>query len=109
MPLQPSDEVLRSQERCSMAGTPRVRTIMLDPPPRTQSAELQIRPPSWEMTTATNLVPMSKRHGRGRLEMALTVNRGVAPGWYHPCVGERRSVTAAGAHARGDPAGAVPG
>jgi hypothetical protein len=81
---------------------------MLDPPPRTQSAELQIRRPLPAMTTATNLVPMLKRHGRGRLEMALTVNRGVAPGWYHPCVGERRSVTAPGAQARADPAAAGP-
>jgi hypothetical protein len=56
----------------------------LDPLPLTQSAELQIRPPSWAMTTATKLVPMLKRHGRGRSEMALTVKRGVAPGWYHP-------------------------
>ena len=99
--LQPSDEVLRSQERSSTAGTPRVRTIMLDPPPPAQSAELQMRRPPLVMTTATNLVPMLKRHGRGRLEMALTVKRGVAPGWYQFCCWvERRRVTAPGAQAR---------
>ena len=100
-PLQPSVEVLRSQDRCSTAGTPRVRTIMLDPPPLTQSAELQMRRPPLVMTTATNLVPMLKRHGRGRSEMALTVKRGVAPGWYQFCCWvERRRFTAPGVQAR---------
>jgi hypothetical protein len=46
---------------------------------------------------------MLKRHGRARLEMALTVKRGVAPGWYQFCSWvERRRVTALGAQARAD-------
>ena len=41
--IQPGDEVLRSQETRRTAGLPRARTIMLDPLPLTQSAELQMR------------------------------------------------------------------
>ena len=82
---------------------------MLDPPPLTQSAELQRRRLPLAMTTATNLVPMLKRHGRGRSEMALTVKRGVAPGWYQFCCWvERRRVTAPGAQARAGRAAAGP-
>lgn len=99
-PLQPGDEVLMSQDRRSTAGTPWVRTTLLDPPPLTQSAELQIRRPPSVTTTATNPVPMLKRHGRARPEMALTVKRGVAPGCQKFCGVERRSVTAPGAQAR---------
>jgi hypothetical protein len=82
---------------------------MLDPLPLTQSAELQMRRPPWVMTTATDLVPMLKRHGRARRETALTVKRGVAPGWYQFCCWvERRRVTARGAQARAGLAVACP-
>jgi hypothetical protein len=98
VPMQPGDEVLRSQETRRTAGTLRIRTIVLDPLPLTQSAELQMRR-SEAMTTDTNLVPMLKRHGRRCLETACTVKRGILPTWYQYCGDERRSVTAPGAQA----------
>lgn len=103
VPPQPADEVFRSQETLRTAGTPRVRTIMLDPPPLTQSAELQMRP-SEVMTTETNLVPILKRHGCPSLETACTVKRGILPAWYQYCGDERRSVTPPGAQASAFPA-----
>lgn len=103
VPLQPGDEVLRSQETRRTAGMPWARTIMFDPLPLTQSAEFQTRPPA-AMTTDTNLVPILKRHGCPPLETACTVNRGILPGWYQYCGDERRSVTAPGAQARACPA-----
>jgi hypothetical protein len=103
VPPQPGDEVFRSQETPRTAGTPRVRTIMLDPLPLTQSAELQMRP-SEAMTTETNLVPILKRHGCPSLETACTVKRGILPAWYQYCGDERRSVTAPGAQASAFPA-----
>ena len=102
-PPQPGDEVLRSQETCSTVGTPRVSTTTLDPPPLAQSAELQMRRPASAMTTATNWVPMLKRHGRACPETALTVKCGVAPGWYQYCGDERLSVTWPGAQAGSGP------
>src|SRR6476646_365812 len=80
-PPQPGDEVLRSQETRRSAGLPRARTIMLDPLPLTQSAELQTR---WAeaMTTDTNLVPILKRHGCCSWETACTVKLGILPAWY---------------------------
>ncbi len=100
---QPGDEVFRSQETLRTAGTPRVRTIMLDPLPLTQSAELQMRR-SEAMTTETNLVPILKRHGCPSLETACTVKRGILPAWYQYCGDERRSVTPPGAQASAFPA-----
>src|SRR5215831_19314031 len=85
------------------AGTPRTRTIMLDPLPLTQSAELQMRRPE-AMTTDTNLVPMLKRHGCASWETACTVKLGILPAWYQYCGDERRSVTAPGAQASAFPA-----
>lgn len=102
VPPQPADEVFRSQETLRTAGTPRVRTIMLDPLPLTQSAELQMRP-SEVMTTETNLVPILKRHGCPSLETACTVKRGILPAWYQYCGDERRSVTPPGAQASAFP------
>jgi hypothetical protein len=102
VPLQPGDEVLRSHETRRTAGTPRIRMIVLDPLPLTQSAELQMRR-SEAMTTDANLVPMLKRHGRGSLETACTVKRGILPTWYQYCGDERRSVTAPGAQASAFP------
>src|SRR5215831_6152334 len=93
------------------AGTPRTRTIMLDPLPLTQSAELQMRRPE-AMTTDTNLVPILKRHGCSSWETACTVKLGIVPAWYQYCGDERRSVTAPGAQASAGPDGgecAVPG
>ena len=101
-PLQPGEEVLRSQETRRTAGLPRTRTIMFDPRPLTQSAELQMRPPA-ATTTDTNLVPMLKRHGCPSLETACTVNRGIVPDWYQYCGDESRSATAPGAQARAFP------
>ena len=77
-PLQPGHEVLRSQETWRTAGVPRTRTIMLDPLPLTQSAELQTRRPE-ATTTDTNLVPILKRHGRSSWETACTVKLGILP------------------------------
>jgi hypothetical protein len=102
VPPQPGDEVLRSHETRRTAGTPRTRTIVLDPLPLTQSAELQMRR-SEAMTTETNLVPILKRHGWPSSETACTVKRGVVPAWYQYCGDERRSVTAPGAQARAVP------
>jgi hypothetical protein len=96
--VQPGDEVLRSHETRRAAGLPRARTIMLDPLPLTQSAELQIIR-SVAMTTDTNLVPMLKRHGCSWWETACTVKLGILPAWYQYCGDERRSVTAPGAQA----------
>jgi hypothetical protein len=76
---------------------------MLDPPPLTQSAELQTRRPAPAMTTDTNLVPILKRHGRACSETARTVKRGVVPGWYQFCGDESRSVTSPAAHAGAGP------
>ena len=70
-PPQPGDEVLRSQETRRTAGLPRARTIMLDPLPLTQSAELQMRRAE-AMTTDTNFVPILKRHGCAPWETACT-------------------------------------
>src|SRR5215471_17583538 len=81
VPPQPGDEVLRFQETRRIAGTPRPRTVIWDPLPLTQSAELQTRPPA-STTTETNLVPILKRHGCPSSETACTVNRGIAPAWY---------------------------
>ena len=103
VPPQPGDEVLRSQATWRAAGLPRARTIMLDPLPLTQSAELQIRWPE-AMTTDTNLVPMLKRHGCASCETACTVKLGILPAWYQYCGDERRSVTAPGAQASAFPA-----
>ena len=105
VPPQPGDEVLRSQETRRTAGTPRMRTVMLDPLPLTQSAELQTRRPA-ATTTETNLVPILKRHGCPSLETAWTVKRGVLPAWYQYWGDERRSVTAPGAQAVAAPAAA---
>ena len=104
VPPQPGDEVCRSHETLRTAGTPRVRTTMLDPLPLTQSAELQMRRPE-AMTTETNLVPILKRHGCPSWETACTVKRGSLPAWYQYCGDERRSVTAPGAQASAVPAG----
>jgi hypothetical protein len=76
---------------------------MLDPPPLTQSAELQTRR-SEAMTTETNLVPIVKRHGCPSLETAWTVKRGILPAWYQYWGDDRRSVTAPGAQACAVPA-----
>ena len=76
---------------------------MLDPPPLTQSAELQTRR-SEAMTTETNLVPILKRHGCPSLETAWTVKRGTVPAWYQYWGDDRRSVTAPGAQASAVPA-----
>ena len=102
VPLQPGDEVLRSQETRRTAGLPRARTVMLDPLPLTQSAELQMRRAE-AMTTDTNLVPILKRHGRSWWETACTVKLGMVPAWYQYCGDERRSVTAPGAQASTGP------
>ena len=104
VPPQPGDEVLRSQETRRTAGLPRARTIMLDPLPLTQSAELQMR---WAeaMTTDTNFVPILKRHGCSSWETACTVKLGILPAWYQYCGDERRSVTAPGAQASAPEAG----
>jgi hypothetical protein len=102
VPPQPGDEVLRSQETRRTAGLPRARTVMLDPPPLTQSAELQMRRAE-AMTTDTNLVPMLKRHGCSSWETACTVKLGILPAWYQYCGDERRSVTAPGAQASAAP------
>jgi hypothetical protein len=106
VPLQPGDEVLRSQETSRTAGVPRVRTITLDPLPLTQSAELQTRR-SEAMTTDTNLVPILKRHGCLSVETACTVKLGTLPTWYQYCGDERRSVTPPGAQARAFPEAGV--
>ena len=103
VPPQPGDEILRSQETRRTAGTPRMRTVMLDPPPLTQSAELQTRRPA-ATTTETNLVPILKRHGCPSSETACTVKLGIAPAWYQYCGDERRSVTAPGEQAGAWPA-----
>ena len=103
VPPQPGDEVLRSQETRRTAGTPRMRTVMLDPPPLTQSAELQTRRPA-ATTTETNLLPILKRHGCPSSETACTVKRGFAPAWYQYCGDDRRSVTAPGAQSGAFPA-----
>ena len=76
---------------------------MLDPPPLTQSAELQTRR-SEAITTETNLVPILKRHGCPSLETAWTVKRGILPAWYQYWGDDRRSVTAPGAQASAVPA-----
>jgi hypothetical protein len=102
VPPQPGDEVLRSQETRRTAGLPRARTVMLDPPPLTQSAELQMRRAE-AMTTDTNLVPILKRHGCTSWETACTVKLGILPAWYQYCGDERRSVTAPGAQASAAP------
>lgn len=79
-PLQPGDEVRRSQETRSTAGALLVRTVSSDLAPVGQSAELQMRrPPRVVTTTATNLVPMLKRQDWPWLDAARTVNRGVLP------------------------------
>lgn len=101
-PPQPGDEVLRSQETRRTAGLPRARTIMLDPLPLTQSAELQMRRAE-AMTTDTNFVPILKRHGCSPWEMACTVKLGILPAWYQYWGDERRSVTAPGAQASAAP------
>jgi hypothetical protein len=44
-----------------------------------------------------------KLHGRACPEMALTVNRGVTPGWYQYCGDDRRSATWPGAQASAGP------
>ena len=82
---------------------PRIRTIMLDPLPLTQSAELQMRWPEATITD-TNLVPILKRHGCPAWETACTVKRGILPAWYQYCGDERRSVTAPRAQASAPPA-----
>jgi hypothetical protein len=46
---------------------------------------------------------MLKRHDRACSEVAVTLKRGVAPGWYQYCGDERRSVTAPGAQAGAGP------
>ena len=81
---------------------PRMRTIMLDPLPLAQSAELQTRRPA-VTTTDTNLVPILKRHGFSWWETACTVKLGILPAWYQYCGDERRSVTAPGAQASAFP------
>jgi hypothetical protein len=89
---------------------PRARTIILDPLPLTQSAELQTRRPE-ATTTDTNPVPILKRHGCCWEEKACTVKLGILPAWYQYCGDERRSVTAPGAQAGACPeagAGACP-
>src|SRR5215813_14161501 len=63
VPVQPGDEVFRSHERRRTAGVFLSITIMLDPSPLTQSAELQTRWPETVTTTDTNLAPMLNRHG----------------------------------------------
>src|SRR5262245_37150957 len=100
VPVQPGDEVFRSHERRRTAGVFLSITIMLDPSPLTQSAELQTRWPETVTTTDTNLAPMSNRHGCLLPEVAWTTNRGVVPGWYQYCGDETRSVTAPAAQAK---------
>ena len=80
MPLQPGDEVLRSQETVRAAGLPRATTTMLEPAPLAQSAELQIRRSPEAMTTDTNFALMLKRQGPLSRETARTVKLGVLPG-----------------------------
>src|SRR5215475_9766539 len=80
----------------------RIRTIMLDPLPVTQSAELQMRLPE-AMTTDTNLAPILKRHGCRSVETTCTVKLGVLPAWYQYCRDERRSATAPGGQASAAP------
>src|SRR5262245_27753361 len=100
VPVQPGDEVFRSHERRRTAGVFLSMTLMLDPSPLTQSAELQTRWPETVTTTDTNLAPMSNRHGCLLPEVAWTTNRGVVPGWYQYCGDETRSVTAPAAQAK---------
>ena len=93
VPLQPGDEVLRSQETRRTAGLPLAITIMLEPAPLTQSAELQMRRLPEVMRTDTNLAPMLKRQGWLSRETACTAKRGVLPGSYQYCGDETVSVT----------------
>ena len=80
LPLQPDDEVLRSQETRRAAGFPLAITTRLEPAPLAQSAELQMRRSPAEMTTDTNFGLMLRRHGRLSRETACTVKMGVLPG-----------------------------
>ena len=80
LPLQPGDEVRRSQESLSAAGRPLATTTMLEAAPLAQSAELQMRRPPEEMTTDTNFGLMLKRQGRLAWETTCAVKSGVLPG-----------------------------
>src|SRR5215470_3044472 len=79
-PPQPDDDVLRSQDTRRAAGFPLATTVMLDPAPLAQSAELQMRRPPEEMTTDTNFGLMLKRQGRLAWETTCAVKSGVLPG-----------------------------
>ena len=79
VPLQPGDEVRRSQESLSAAGWPLAITTMLEAAPLAQSAELQMRRSPEVMTTDTNFALMLNRHRRLAWEAACTVKLGVLP------------------------------
>ena len=63
VPPHRGEEVRRSQETRRLAGLLPVRTVMCEPAPLGQSAELQRRRLLAEMTTDTNFVPMLNRQG----------------------------------------------
>jgi hypothetical protein len=98
VPVQPGADVRRSQEKLRTAGLFLARTAAVEPPPFTQSAELQMRRLPWATTTDTNLVPVLKRHGWLSRDTARTVKRGVLPCWYQYCGDDRLSVTPPRAH-----------
>ena len=80
LPLQPGDEVRRSQETRRAAGLPLPITTMFEAAPLAQSAELQMRRPPEAMTTETNFALMLNRHGRLAWDATRTVKVGVFPG-----------------------------
>jgi len=80
LPLQPGDEVRRSQESLSAAGRSLAIATMLAVAPLAQSAELQMRRSPDAMTTDTNFAHVLNRHGRPAWETTRTVKLGVLPG-----------------------------
>ncbi len=110
MPVQPGDEVLRSQDTRRTPGRSVVSTDGRDPRPCGQSEEVQTGRSAAATITDTNLAPMLNRHGWLPVATARTVNRGVVPDWYQYCGEDRRSVTVPEAQAAALPvawAGAV--
>jgi hypothetical protein len=95
----PGEEACRSHQTRTAAGVGLARTTGTDPGPAAQPEELQIRCPCEVITSATNLVPRLKRHGRRARDPAWITKLGVLPAWYQYWGDETRSVTAPGAHA----------